>query len=379
MRIGLILVSLLFALSAPLLRAQTSDEVSLAQEAARALEQAAQDLADAKKARDRVKALTRTITAYEEGLGALRQGIRRASVREKQISQSLAAKETEVTRLLAVLISMGKEPPQTHVLHPQGAVGTARSGMILSDVMPAMQAKLDTLKAELEELQSLQALQTEAMELLRAGLEDTQIARTELSQAIAQRTDLPRRFIKDDSKVAILIAATETLDAFASGLSTIAVDESQISLPDISELKGRLAMPVRGTVLRDFGAPDAAGIKRPGIIVAARPHAIVTTPVAATLRYHGDLLDYGIVSILEPQAGLLFVFAGLDVAYGDIGQVLPAGFPIGQLPASSSQTGESLKQVQQGTGILQSQTLYIEVRKDNTPVDPRAWFQSTRE
>ena len=93
---------------------------------------------------------------------------------------------------------------------------------------------------------------------------------------------------------------------------------------------------MRGKVLRKFNEADASGIKRSGIILATDPKAIVISPTAATIRYLGPLLDYGNVAILEPQNGLLFVFAGMDTLYGEIGQVIPALSPIGLMPSQSS-------------------------------------------
>src|SRR5699024_10694752 len=135
--------------------------------------------------------------------------------------------------------------------------------------------------------------------------------RAELSQAIADRTDLPRRFTEDPVQTALLIASAESLEGFASGLGLIAVNEAPGDLPGISDRKGQLPLPVQGRILRRAGEADAAGIKRPGIVMAAPPRAVVTTPAAATLRYHGPLLDYGNVAILEPQSGILLVFAGM--------------------------------------------------------------------
>ena len=149
----------------------------------------------------------------------------------------------------------------------------------------------------------LRGLQESAADKLRDGLEGAQAARAALSQAIADREDLPRRFIEDPVQTALLIASTDTLEGFASGLSDIALDEADGSLPGIAERKGELPLPVKGTILRRAGEADAAGITRPGIVIATRPHALVTTPAPATVRYRGPLLDYGNVIILEPQAG----------------------------------------------------------------------------
>lgn len=225
----------------------------------------------------------------------------------------------------------------------------------------------------------LRALQQSAANKLQDGLTGAQKARTALSQAIADRTDLPRRFNEDRVKTALLIASTETLEGFASGLSQIAVDEVPGSLPGIAARKGQLPMPVQGRILRRAGESDAAGITRPGIVLATRPRALVTTPAAATVRYRGPLLDYGNVIILEPQAGILVVLAGLDVVYGDTGQVLPGGSPVGLM--GGPETGNDMLYTGDGaeTGARQTETLYVELRENNTPVDPLEWFMTDKD
>lgn len=352
------------------------DPADAARAAADRMELALEMLDAADDAQNRVKALSETIHAFEDGLLAMRDGLRRAAIREAALTRELQAREAEISRLLGVLQSMGKSPAPVLLLHPSGPVGTARSGMILSDVTPALQAKADALRGKLQEVSTLRALQQSAARTLQNGLEGVQTARTRLSQAIADRTDLPRRFTADPVKTALLVASTETLEGFASGLSEIAVDEAPGSLPDISDRKGALTLPVQGRILRRAGEPDAAGITRPGIVMAARPHALVTTPTAATIRYLGPLLDYGNVIILEPQAGILLVFAGMDVVYGNIGEVLPGGSPVGLMGGKDADSGAILIESDQEAGAQRTETLYIEIRQDDTPVDPAVWFKT---
>ncbi|MFY0682222.1 MAG: peptidase M23 [Thalassovita sp.] len=351
-----------------------SDPAALAQSAAERLDAAAIKLDQADSARDRVKALSETLRAYEDGLQAIREGLRRASLREAQVQAKLNAREDEISQLLGVLLTLSATPAPVAMLHPNGPADTARSGMLLADVTPALNRKAEELRLELQEAATLRLLQENAVETLKRGLNGVQTARTELSQALADRTDLPRRFNEDPVRTAILIASTETLQGFASGLTDIAEDEVDGSLPDITHRKGHLALPVQGLMLRRAGEADAAGIARPGIILATRPRALVTTPAAATIRYQGPLLDFGTVMILEPQAGVLFVFAGLDVVYGETGQVLPSGSPIGLMGGQDAEIGSILSQASEGAGAEASETLYIEVREANEPVDPETWF-----
>ncbi len=371
------LIAGLFALClASASMAEGNRAADAARAAANQLAEAAIRLDEADGARDRVKALSETIHAFESGLEAMRDGLRRAAIREEVLSRELQGREAEIAQLLGVLQSMGSAPSPVLLLHPSGPVGTARSGMILAEVTPALNNRAMEVRDKLQEVSVLRTLQQSAADTLQQGLDGTQEARIALSQAIADRTDLPRRFTEDPAKTALLIASTETLEGFASGLSQIALNESSGQLPDITDRKGELKLPVQGRILRRANEADAAGIARPGIVLATRARSLVSTPTAATLRYVGPLLDYGNVIILEPQAGILLVFAGLDVVYGQAGQVLPAGSPVGLMGGVDPDPGALLPRDGQETATGQTETLYIEVRKDNTPVDPAQWFKT---
>jgi septal ring factor EnvC (AmiA/AmiB activator) len=358
--------------------AQT-DAADQARAASAALEEASGLLDDADGARDRVKALTETIQAFETGLGAMREGLRRVAIKEAELSAKLSARDGEVAQLLGALQSISGNPSPVTLLHPSGPTGTARAGMLLAELTPALNRRADGLRRDLEDVQTLQALQTDAAKRLQDGLTEVQAARTALNEAMANRTDLPLRFTEDPVRTAILIASTETLDGFASGLSEIVTNEVAPAPAKLDGVAGDLPLPVQGLVLHGAGDVDAAGVKRPGIILATRPQAIVTTPTAATVRYTGLLLELGNVVILEPQADVLFVLAGLDVVYAKTGEVIAATTPIGLMGGGQTAQGTASSPLREGTGTDRSETLYIEVRQDNIPQDPSDWFRTDKD
>jgi septal ring factor EnvC (AmiA/AmiB activator) len=328
-----------------------------------------------------VAALTKTTRAFELGLAAMREGLRQVSAREAQLTADLAARDGDIAQLLGTLEMMGGTETPVVFLHPSGAVGTARAAMIVADVSRALDTRAAQLRSQLNEVKVLRQLQESAARTLAAGLRGVQEARTELSQAIGERTDLPRKFTEDPIKTALLITSTETLAAFASGLSDITENETPIDLPTVTDRKGTLPLPALGRVLRRAGEADAAGIVRQGVVLATRPRAIVTTPTAATIRYRGPLLDLGNVMILEPETDILFVFAGLDVVYGDSGDILPAGAPVGLMGGDDPDLDALLtaEGSAEGSGNGRSETLYIEVRQNNSPQDPAIWFRGIEE
>ena len=265
---------------------------------------------------------------------------------------------------------MGRAPAPILLLHPSGPTGTARSGMMLAEVTPALQDEVTALRAQLEEVAILRDLQTDALTILEDGLQGAQTARAALSAAISDRTDLPQRFLEDPVQTALLLASSETLDAFATGLT----DTQAGGGPDASTVKGAIPLPVAGQVIRQFNEADAAGIRRPGVLIATRPRALVTTPVSATIRYAGPLLDYGNVVILEPAADTLWVIAGLSEAFGTAGQIVPDGTPIGLMGGIITNAQAILTESAQGSAGQRTQTLYLEVRDGQSTVNPADWF-----
>ena len=340
-----------------------------------ALDLATANLTKAKKAKKRVKSLSQAIQSYEETLAILRISVRDLTLQQSQVQSVLDQNENEIMQLLGVLATVQKAPIAGQMLHPNGPLATARSGMIISDIVPILQENVDQLRDQVMVLQQLSETQHKAKGSLQKGLLELQNAHSNLGRAIINREELPKRFTADPEKMEILVKASEDLETFAASVQSIALNEPSVSLPSVRDRKGNLNLPVRGKVLRKFNEADAAGIKRSGIILATDPKAIVISPTAATIRYLGPLLDYGNVAILEPQNGLLFVFAGMDTLYGEIGQVIPALSPIGLMPSQSNEVDKIFKtQANIYSGKL-SETLYVEVRSGSETENPLDWFK----
>jgi murein hydrolase activator len=351
------------------------DIARTARASAKNLDAATTEMVFAKSAKNRIKALAGTIRAFEEALALLRASMRQIAITQAGLETNLTLQEEGISRLVGVLHGIDNEPITAKLVHPDGPLSTARAGMLLSAILPTLQRPINELRQKLENIKTLQTIQKDTNKILQNGLNELQSARSNLASAMADRKDLPKRFIEDKSKTAILIAAAETLDTFISGLSIVAIDEVVGSLPDIRDRKGTLPFPVNGRILREFKSADAAGIARPGIIVATTPGALVSTPTAATIRYNGELLDYGLVSILEPQRDVLFIFSGLTKIFGNIGEVLPTGSPIGVMGGELPSAGKMLKESAARSGAYRPETLYIEIRENETPQDPLLWFQ----
>jgi septal ring factor EnvC (AmiA/AmiB activator) len=378
---GALLAGLLL-ICAPCGALAESDPTESARAALDALSEARWALEDAERARDRVAALTQTVRAYEAGLDAVREGLRRATIREAAIRGVFDAERARLAQLLGALQAIEGTPAPATLVHPQGPVGAARTGMILSDIAPALQREAEAIRLRLEEIETLRALQEGAAAILEEGLSGAQEARTKLSQAMSDRVDLPRRFTQDTQAMQALINASETLESFASGVLSVETDPAGFTAPapsDFDTLRGVLPMPALGRPLRAYLEEDAAGIARPGIILATRPLSLVTAPAPSTIRYAGPLLDYDQVVILEPGEGYMIVLAGLGQVFGEEGQVIAGGTPVGLMGGNAPASQAFLISVQTGSQTDHSETLYIELRENGAPVDPMGWFAVNKE
>lgn len=356
---------------------QLGQAATEAAEAAEMLRAATSQLDQALTEDDQVASLTRMIRAYEQGLSALRDGLRRAGVREQEIRTEFDARRDRLGRVLGVMTAMQRSPETMLLLHPAGPEASARAGMILSSVAPGLEAEAREMQQKLEEIRTVRAIQLSAANTLAQGLNQVQEARRLLASAVTDRSSLPVRFGEDPKELTALVQSADTLEAFASGITGMEQDVGP-PMADFEGAEGSLPLPAIGKVIRRYNEPDAAGVQRPGMVIATAPAALVTTPWPATIRYRGPLLDYGNVMILEPARGYLMVFAGLAQVFGETGDVLAAGEPVGLMggdePPAQEFGAEFVANAATGGGAGQSETLYVELRRDKETLDPAEWF-----
>ena len=131
--------------------------------------------------------------------------------------------------------------------------------------------------------------------------------------------------------------------------------------------KGLLAFPVNGAKIRDFGGSDGAGGAEKGISLATRPGAQVTTPCDGWVVYAGPFRSYGQLLILNAGGGYHVLIAGMERISVNIGQFVLTGEPVATM-GSTSQVASIL-----ATNASQP-VLYVEFRKDGTPIDPGPWW-----
>ena len=350
---------------------------------------------------ERVKRAEADIAAMESRLGDL-------IVAELEVRGRLESASDTISGVLAALQRISRNPPPALVVDPADAAGSARGAILITAIVPQLQARADELMADLGRLAGIKvaALEEEARlranfqileeEQLRIGTliaarkasEDRAVAElaTEEAEAealAARATDLKQLIDELTRRAqAVAVAAEATATANAGGSAPRLDDETiRIALANperdqpavpFEQARGHLALPSSGVNVTDYGASDGFGGISQGLSVVTRAEATVVSPADGWVLYKGDYLNYGQIVILNAGQDYTILLAGLANVVVDIGQFVLMGEPVGTM--GSRTIGQT---VTTSAGVSRP-TLYIEMRKNNEPIDPTGWWAPTQ-
>src|SRR6201996_5234113 len=314
---------------------------------------------------------------------------------EQEIRSSLDSRRSEIIEVLAALQRAGRRTPPALLVQPEDALQSLRTAMLLGAVVPELRARAEKLAADLGELvtvrkniiaerdhlagdrdklrgdQTRLAALVDARQKKQADIEkDIEAEGTRAVALAKQAVDLQGLISKmeQDVKSAAKAAAAAQQQAGGKGDPALMKDPKRTS-PAIAfaSAKGLFKLPVNGRKIRDFGGSDDTGGVEKGISLATRPGAQVTTPCDGWVVYAGPFRSYGQLLILNAGGGYHVLIAGMERISVNIGQFVLTGEPVATM-GTTSQVASIL------AANASRPVLYIEFRKDGTPIDPGPWW-----
>jgi septal ring factor EnvC (AmiA/AmiB activator) len=326
--------------------------------------------------------------------------LRPLDIHEQQIRSSLDSRRSEIVEVLAALQRAGRRSPPALLIRPEDALQSLRTAMLLGAVVPGLRARAAILAGDLNELVTIRKTIATERDRLAADRDKLRDDQSRLAALIDERQRQQSAIEKDmEAEGARAIALSRQVDSLQGlitrmeqDLKTAARAATSASLqgapggvsgkPDLTALKnparltpaiafasakGLFAMPVNGVKIREFGGSDGSGGMEKGISLATRPGAQVTTPCDGWVVYAGPFRSYGQLLILNAGGGYHVLIAGMERISVNIGQFVLTGEPVATM-GTKSQVASIL-----ATNASQP-VLYIEFRKDGTPIDPGPWW-----
>jgi len=390
------------------------------------------DVSAIAKERERINArLVETadlIQKSEVRMSAIEARLRELGDQAGAVRASLSERQDKMTKMLAVLQKMGRNPPPVMVTKREDALGMVRSGMLLSAAFPEMHTQSMNLTKRLDELQRV-ANETRA-EGDRLRTETTRLndARTQLSGLMAEKKatlaerqaelikvrQTTEEISKSVDNLQALIAsadranansnsqiaehnrkAAEAISSAEAGtdmaaaepelpaagsdkeveVAVLAPPPSSAGASDAGRMepaipfqlaKGRLPFPTSGKHVLAFGQQTEYGGKSQGLVFQTRFGAQITSPTDGWIVYAGEFRSYGQLLIINAGGGYHVLLAGLSRIDVEPGQFVLAAEPVGTM-------GDAPPSLQRGSDTAKP-VLYVEFRKDGKPIDPDPWW-----
>ncbi|RCL02778.1 MAG: peptidase [Candidatus Tokpelaia sp. JSC188] len=288
----------------------------------------------------------------------------------KKVLELYRGKFAEV---LVGLERIGLNPPPAILVRADNALQSVRSAVLLGSVVQEMQARTDTLAADLKELEAItKSVKAEQLRLANA-VENQQIEEKRLSLLLAEKAKLQQQSEKDfivekeyNRELAEKAKSLQDLLAEIIHRSELLTDKTNSRLlqiqTDFFAMRGLLSLPVKGHCVQTFSKTAQ------GELIETEPTAVVTSPVEGIVRYAGIFRSYGQLLIIDLGHNYHLILAGLGRIDVVQGQMLLEGEPVGimgtQFIADSTafNIGKS------------APMLYIEIRKDGKPINPAPWW-----
>lgn len=347
------------------------------------------------------------IAAIETRLGGLEQA-------EKSLRVSLDKRRGVMIEVLAALQRLGRKPPPAVLVRPDDILQAVRAAILLGGVLPELREEAHRLAVDLDALVENGRKQAQERDALLAEKQAIAADRERLAALVSARQveiDTSERALKADrARITQLARQAQTLkelilrmETDIAGASRAAAAARNVPLPSagggqpaaqqaalsdparlapkiaFADLKGALALPAAGPVLRGFGDPDGFGSTEKGITIEPPPGAIISAPNDGWVAFSGVYRSYGQVLILNAGNGYHLLLIGVDHALVDVGQFVLAGEPIAVMASAPASSGDPKARpaLAGAEGAGRKRTLYIELRKDGQPIDSSPWWAQT--
>jgi murein hydrolase activator len=328
------------------------------------------------------------VRELEANIEATHTRLRPLDEQEAVLRKSLDERRAAVGEILAVLQRVGHQPPPVLFVEPEDALQAVRTAITLGGMVPGMRAEADALAGDLADLTKIRKgivsererlardLDVLARNQLRLNLliEERQKKETASAEALeTERTRAADLARQADSLKNLIAKLESSLPPAARAEDNARPNLAALNDPGrlapavaFASTRGHLRWPVNGVKMSDFGTSDGLGGTQKGLSIGSRANAQITSPCDGWVVYAGTFRSYGQLLILNAGGGYHVLLAGMERISVDLGQFVLTGEPVAVMGGGAQVSAAATKSKQP--------VLYVEFRKDGTPIDPSPWW-----
>lgn len=291
----------------------------------------------------------------------------KASLEEKLKQDSIA-----ISKLVTALERIRRVPPQALMVRPEAPLKTAQSAMMLSDIIPVLNEKSQTLKKDLERKEDISNELAREKDKALKSIAELQKEQEEIKELLEKREALYKKtsldFKSQQIEVQKISRQSRNLKELVSRIdenqrrqkTRDSVRQAVLSAPAIKMPdSGATRLPISGVIKTRYHDLDKFGAKSEGIRIEGRSNAIVVAPMPGIIRFAGPFKNYDNMIIIEHPDGYHSLVAGLSQVNTLVGQTVSAGEPLGTLKSTTNGSKPAL---------------YYELRYNGRAVNPAKKF-----
>lgn len=314
----------------------------------------------------------------EAGMSDAEEKLRILGEQIKQKEELLKKRKQNLSALITAALTLSHTPPEAVVMMPGDSRQTMIAARALKMASESIRAETQSLGQQMVELQALKEKVSARRDELAARQAALDKERHEMMDEVAKRSALIAKLgleqKEEAARLARLARKADDLKELVTGIEKEEAREAEEqkkreaaaksrsakeNMRSFLNAKGHIRVPVSGELVQKFGAPQGRNSTSKGITLHTRRGAKVVAPFDGEIVFTGPFLNYGQMVILRHSDEFHTLLAGLSKIDAGVGQFMLEGEPIGAMGDNESP---------------QEPKLYIELRKDNQPVDPAEWL-----
>ncbi|MCX8505108.1 MAG: peptidoglycan DD-metalloendopeptidase family protein [Alphaproteobacteria bacterium] len=249
----------------------------------------------------------------------------------------------------------------------------ARVGIVLTSLVPLMNARAQRLQVDMLDLQALEDRLQKQKIALNQTKQSLALRREVIVQLLHRRRVLEAANLAETrrlrARMASLAQSSRSLRELAAKIEAAPppigrMDSNIATYPNIPKLgvedanKSPHLIPVAGSVVMQWGQIDNYGQAARGLTLQTRPGATVIAPAHGRVLFAGPFHNYAGVLIIGMSSEYVCVITGLGQISVQIGDNVKAGEAVGIVD-------------------LQKDSLYFEVRREGKPINPMPWLKES--
>lgn len=340
----------------------------------------------------------------EEKISNMETLLQKLQTELKEANEGFLSQDENLIKTLSALQNLALKPTEALFVQPLTPVETIRSAILLRETIPYLEENAQKIRSQLENIEKKKnqiekqvAQITSQKQILEKEHENMKLlvqrksrirnkieiqtvkAKQKVEKLANQANDLRDLLSKLEKEKRIKAQKQEEERRRQAKLREEELrraEEKKVEQTQTADLikyspniitetgkgfiqsKGRLPMPARGAIITTYGEEKVKGVVSKGIIIKTRNMAQVTSPFDGSVIFAGQFRGYGNMIIVDHGKGYLTLLAGLGDIDCELGQMLLAGEPVGQMPDN------------------RDAKLYVELRKNNQPIDPMKWYMN---